>query len=692
MPKRIRDDDVGAGSAISDFTSRALIAQHSSAIAQEHSFYSAPRFCRPGPRKPVEFLEFQGATRNVGFVACVALGWISLFLACALLFSGVARAQVLPEGPVLAAADLRDGVSLDGTWTYSIDPYRDGVAGFHGSEAGTGHRRWDDTDVDAARAADPLALYEYDMDTAPRAELPASWLTHAPEMRHYQGLVWYQRRFDAAPREGMRYFVRFGAANYAAEAWLNGERLGTHEGGFTPFAFEVTGLLRASGNRLVIGVDSTHTDRTVPPPVTDWETYGGITRPVRLIEVPETFVDDAWVRLTNAGRIAVDVALDGPQAAGASVELAIGELGLRRTVTTDATGRARFEVPAPARLRRWSPDAPQLYDVAVTAGADRWRDRVGFRTVAVEGPRILLNGAPLFLRGISVHEEEIGADPARTMTPEAARALLAQVKQGLHGNFVRLAHYPHDEAMVRAADELGLVVWSEVPVYWRIAWDDPETLATARRMLAENVLRDRNRASIALWSVGNETPVTPARKAFMARLAADVRALDPHRLVTAALLTERDESEGHPVMVLADPLANEVDVLAVNTYNGWYGPDRPEDLARFEWRLPADRPLILSEFGADAKLGLREPGAEPHKFSEEYQALYYRHTLAMAERIPTLAGTSPWILKDFRSPRRQLAAVQDGWNRKGLISELGERKLAFDVLAAWYAARAPRGD
>lgn len=596
-----------------------------------------------------------------------------------------AAAQVLPEGPVLAAADLRDGQSLDGVWTYSIDPYRDGAAGFHGEPAGRGHRRWDDLDVRQARADDPLALFEYDMDTAPRADLPASWLTHAPEMRHYQGLVWYQRRFDAEPQAGMRYFIRFGAANYAAEAWLNGQRLGRHEGGFTPFAFEVTGLLRASGNRLTVGVDSAHTEFTVPPPVTDWETYGGITRPVRLIAVPGTFVDDAWVRLTDDRRIAVDVKLDGPQAAGATVELAIAELGVARRVTADGEGRARFELPAPAGLRRWSPETPKLYEVIVSAGADRWRDRVGFRTVAVDGARILLNGEPVFLRGISLHEEEMGSEPTRRITSDAARALLARVKDGLHGNFVRLAHYPHGETMVRAADELGLLVWSEVPVYWRIAWDNPGTLADARRMLAENVLRDRNRASIALWSVGNETPVTDARNVFMARLAADVRALDPHRLVTAALLTERDESEGHPVLRLADPLAGEVDVLAVNTYNGWYGPDRPADLARFEWRLPADRPLILSEFGADAKLGLRATGSELHKFTEEYQADYYRHTLAMAARIPSLAGMSPWILKDFRSPRRQLAEVQDGWNRKGLISETGQPKLAFEVLAGWYA-------
>ncbi|HEU4649810.1 MAG TPA: glycoside hydrolase family 2 TIM barrel-domain containing protein [Croceibacterium sp.] len=598
-----------------------------------------------------------------------------------------AAAQVPPVGPILVAADLREGIGLDGTWTYSIDPYRDGLAGFHGDPAGRGHARWEDIDVERARAADPLALFEYDMDTAPRAELPASWLTHAPEMRYYQGLVWYQRRFDAAPRAGMRYFIQFGAVNYTAEAWLNGRRIGTHEGGFTSFALEVTGLLRERGNRLVVAVDSTHSDHTVPPPVTDWETYGGITRSVRLVAVPETFVDDAWVRLTESGRIALDVALNGPRGAGMTVTLAIPELGIRRQATADGQGRARIELAAPSGLRRWSPESPTLYDVSVSAGADRWHDRVGFRTVQVDGPRILLNGAPVFLRGVSLHEEEIGAAPTRRITPEAARALLVQVKDGLHGNFVRLAHYPHDETMVRMADELGLLVWSEVPVYWRIAWDDPATLATARRMLAESILRDRNRAAIALWSVGNETPVTPPRNAFMARLAADVRALDPTRLVTAALLTERAERAGHPVLRLADPLADEVDVLAVNTYNGWYGPDRLADLARFEWDLPADRPLVLSELGADAKHGLHESGGTPHKFTEEYQAAYYRATLAMAARIPTLAGLSPWILQDFRSPRRQLGGVQDGWNRKGLISETGERKLAFDVLAEWYAAR-----
>jgi beta-glucuronidase len=449
----------------------------------------------------------------------------------------------------------------------------------------------------------------------------------------------------------------------------------------------VTGLLRASGNRLVVAVDSTRTDKSVPPPVTDWETYGGITRPVTLIEVPATFVDDAFVRLLPDGRIAADVVLNGPDAASHAVTLEIAALGARVSGSTDTSGHWHGELAAPAGLKRWSPDTPVLYDVAVRAGADVWHDRIGFRTIAVKGSRILLNGKPIFLRGISIHEEEIGANPTRRITPAAARALLSEVKDGLHGNYVRLAHYPHSEAMLRAADEMGLIVWSEIPDYWLIAFDDPGTLATARRMVAENVLRDRNRASIALWSVANETPVSDARNAFIKQLAADVRALDPTRLVSAALLTDRSDSSGHPVLTLADPLADTFDVVAVNTYNGWYGPDRLADLPKIEWRVPADKPLIFSELGAGARAGLHQP-ADRRRFSEEFQADYYRATLAMAAQIPSLAGMSPWILKDFRSPRRQLPGIQDGWNRKGLISETGQRKLAFEVLAKWYAARA----
>jgi beta-glucuronidase len=589
--------------------------------------------------------------------------------------------------PLLVSADMRSGTDLSGSWHYSIDPYRSGIAGFHGEMPDTGQQRWVDVDVRKAMAEDNRVLYEFDLSHSPVTNLPSSWLTETPELRYYQGLVWYQRTFTAPARRTGRQFLRFGAANYKTVVYLNGQPVGRHEGGFTPFAFEVTKLLRDGDNQVTVGVDSQATPTTVPPPVTDWENYGGLTRPVRLISTPDTYVDDAWVRLTRDGKLAVDAHLDGALAANRAVHLRIAALGLDLAGTTDAKGDWRTTMTAPRALIRWSPERPQLYDVTIDAGQDHWRDRIGFRTIDVRGPDILLNGKPIFLRGISLHEEEIGPNPTRDMTPEAARALLGEVKNGLHGNYVRLAHYPHSEVMTRMADEMGLIVWSEVPVYWMVAWTNPETLATARNMVAENILRDRNRASIAIWSVANETPVSDARNTFLKTLVRDVRRLDDSRLVSAALLVERDKDAKVPTMTMADPLADSLDIVAINTYNGWYTQDRLADLPASVWRVPAGKPLIFSELGADAKAGFHDNRAAPRKFSEEYQAEYYRKTMEMADKVPTLRGMSPWILKDFRSPRRQNPDFQQGWNRKGLISETGQRKQAFAVLAAYYAKK-----
>lgn len=588
------------------------------------------------------------------------------------------------SSPLLVSADMREGLDLSGPWHYSLDPFRAGLAGFHGEPPDRGQQRYREMDVRKEMAADNRVLYEIDLANSPITTLPSSWLTQAPELRYYQGLMWYQRTFPVAADRKGRSFLRFGAANYSTVVYLNGQPVGRHEGGFTPFSFEVSKLLRAGDNQITVGVDSQSTEATVPPPVTDWENYGGVTRSIRLISTPDTYVDNASLELTRDGRIAVSAHLDGPQAASRAIKLHIADLPVDLAGTTDAQGNWKATVPAPRALVRWSPEQPRLYDVSITAGNDTWRDRMGFRIIEVRGSDILLNGKPVFLRGISLHEEEIGTNPTRAITPAAARALLSEIKDGLHGNFVRLAHYPHSEVMTRMADELGLIVWSEVPVYWRVAWPNPDTLATARNMVAENILRDRNRASIAIWSVANETPVNEARNAFLNTLVQDVRALDNTRLVSAALLVERSQGDKGPVMTLADPLAASLDVLAINTYNGWYTPDRLADLPAIVWRVPSDKPLVFSEFGADAKAGFHDLRAAPQKFSEEYQAEFYRKTLEMASKMPTLRGMSPWILKDFRSPRRQNPDFQQGWNRKGLISETGARKQAFDVLAGYY--------
>jgi beta-glucuronidase len=610
------------------------------------------------------------------------------FCACCVWVTPVAAEDLRPA-LLLTGASYRDGQDLSGTWTYSKDLYRTGLSDINGWVAKSRMQRYRDLDVAAEEAKGGPTFFEFDLDRGPAMTLPGAWNAAETELRYYDGLIWFQRKFRAGELHGGRAFLRFEAVNYRAYVYLNGKEVGRHEGGFTPFVVEVTQALRAGDNRLTIGVDSTHDAQSIPTQITDWDLYGGITRPVRLISTPATFIDDATLHLASDGRIKGLVQLNGPGASRQAVTVSIGKLA-SATVTTDDTGQALVDLPAPAGLQRWSPDTPVLYDVRFSSAGDTLRDRIGFRTIAVRGSQILLNGKPIFLRGVSMHEEEFGTNPARNMTEQAARALLSEIKNGLHGNYVRLSHYPHAEMTLRLADEMGLLVWSEMPVYWTVDWDNPAVLRKALAMQTEAIYRDRNRAAVILWSVGNETPVSDARTSFHAAMAANARKLDPGRLVSAALLLERQQVGGKDVITIHDPLADQLDVLAVNTYAGWYGDDALDDLPRLKWDMPPGRPLILSEFGADALAGYHDAGMK--KFTEEYQAEYYRKTLAMAANIPTLAGMSPWVLKDFRSPRREHPVFQNGWNRKGLLSPTGVRKQAFGVLAEHYRRLGPTTD
>ncbi|MEO7496906.1 MAG: glycoside hydrolase family 2 TIM barrel-domain containing protein [Massilia sp.] len=605
---------------------------------------------------------------------------VSWGIACA-----SALAQDLRPAFLLTGSLSRDSQDLSGQWTYSKDLYRTGLTDINGWVAKSRMQRYRDLDVGAEEARGGSNFFEFDMDRGPLMAIPGAWNAATPSLRYYDGLIWFQRKFSAKALGGGRAFLRFEAVNYRAYVYLNGKEIGRHEGGFTPFVLDVSEALRAGENRLVIGVDSTHDAQSIPTAITDWDVYGGITRPVRLIFTPATFIDDATLNLGKNGRIAGEVRLQGAQAAGRPVTVAIGALGAA-TAVTDANGRAVFDIKAPPGLELWSPDKPTLYEVRYSIAGDSVRDRMGFRTIAVKGSQILLNGKPIFLRGISMHEEEFGANPSRNMTEQASRALLQEIKHGLNGNYVRLSHYPHSEVTVRLADEMGLLVWSEIPVYWTVDWDNPVVLRKALAMQAEAIYRDRNRASVVMWSVGNETPVSAPRTRFHSAMADNVRALDPTRLISAALLVERKTVNGEEVTMIQDPLMDKLDVLAVNTYAGWYGNDTLDSLPGLKWQLPADRPLIFSEFGADALSGYREEGM--HKFTEQYQAEYYRKTLAMADKIPTLRGLSPWILKDFQSPRREHPVFQNGWNRKGLMSETGARKEAFGVLSEYYRSKA----
>jgi beta-glucuronidase len=596
-------------------------------------------------------------------------------IATALPIAAKAQWKTAPDNQAMPLLHLnsREKLSLDGAWKYIVDP-------FDAAKRGDNLRRtfWKNT-----KSSPTGPLVEYDWEKSPEMDLPRDWNSTQPELQWYDGPVYFRRTFKPVTEAGSRQFLCFEAINYHATIWLNAERIGEHEGGFTPFALDVTEKLKAGENAIVICADSRHHPEAVPTDYTDWQNYGGVTRSIWLASVPATYIADWFVRLEKQ-MIVADIVLSGPAAAGADVSINIA--GRKLGGKTDSVGKLRVQMRN--RLALWSPERPVLHDVRISAAGHSVSDRIGLRTIETQGRQLLFNGKPIFLRGISMHEEPIGTTGTRRMTEADARKLLAEVK-ALGCNFVRLAHYPHSEVTLRIADEIGLIVWSEIPVYWeQIRYESPHTLALAKSMQRDMILRDRNRCSIGLWSVANETPQEEARTRFLRTLIAEARALDPTRLITAALNKNVDvggAKEGQSNFSVTDELANDLDVLAINQYEAWYSKRTPAQLTEVSFSTPFEKPIMFSEFGADALAGNRGPKQD--LWTEDYQAWLYEETLKIVDRTEGCVGLSPWVLKDFRSPRRWHPQYQQFWNRKGLISETGVRKAAFEVLRRYYAAK-----
>lgn len=577
----------------------------------------------------------------------------------------------------------RASVSLDGQWKYLVDQYGIGYYNYRLVPLSDSESFFADNDFDTDRTK----LIEYSFDRGGNMRVPGDWNTQYEKLYYYEGKVWYRTLFDADPLPGKRYFIYFGAANHTAIVAVNGKRIARHEGGFTPFNVEVTGLLKNGKNSLVVLVDDVRNKDGIPTNNSDWWNYGGITRSVRLVEMPGTFIRDYafFIDKEPVGRVRKCrpikrrihgyVNLDGSVAAGQSVTIAIPELKASVTAVADASGRAEFEVVAAPEL--WCPENPKLYDVSISSSSDATRDKIGFRYIETEGDKILLNGEEIFLRGVSIHEES--TTPVGRITSTEQNRELLELAKDLGCNFVRLAHYPHNEEMVRLAEEMGILVWSEIPVYWTISWTNPATYANAVNQLEEMITRDINRANIIIWSVANETPVSPERTRFLSGLIRRAREMDPTRLVSAAM-EKTTLSKNH--FTVDDPLLEYTDLISFNQYTGWYG-SKSEDCDITVWEFPVKKPVFISEFGAGALYGNHGPVTE--RFTEEYMAdCYTRNIRMMVERMPGFSGTSPWILKDFRSPRRALNGIQDDYNRKGLVSEAGQKKMAYFVLQNWY--------
>jgi len=613
-------------------------------------------------------------------------------------FFAAPEVKDIPVDPLIGNVSGRTTHSLHGTWNALIDPTIFSL-----------NDRFQY--LERNYKPGPSELVEANLEDGLTLQVPGDWNTQDPRLFFYNGKVWYKRDFFVEKQGDKRYFLHFGAINYKAQIYVNGEHVASHTGGYTSFNCEVTEQLKEGENLLVVKVNNTLTANDIPTTSTDWLNYGGITRDVNLVELPQRFIRNYKIQLASNDQDLIEgwVELEGQESG--EVVLHIDELGIRQSISVQ-DGRAQISLPASPDL--WSPERPKLYDVLLATEEDTVRDQIGFRTITVQDRQMLLNGQPIFLKGISIHEEAIGAK-GRASSYEEAEELLTHAK-ALNCNYVRLAHYTHNENMLRAADKMGLLVWSEIPVYWSVKFESPEVLEMAKKQMEEMIDRDQNRASIIFWSLGNETPMSEARNTFFANMNTYVKSLDDTRLTTAALIFGGEEIQKmakdyfFPTLAgqefetwdieIEDPLAAIVDVAAINQYFGWYysgflaasanmsaqkgRQTMLDNMHKIRFHIPENKPLVFSEMGAGAKRGRTSNEEDLAVFTEDYQALVYRKQIELVGNQQGLVGLSPWILKDFRSSMRLYQGVQDYWNLKGLITDNGERKKAFYVLKDYY--------
>ena len=595
-----------------------------------------------------------------------------LFAFVGVLLPAMAAADTLP---VIQNVNAYESLSLNGAWNYIVDVQEEGYYDYRMNPTPWGFFR-------NAKPQKPEDLIEYDFDKSPTMQIPGDWNTQDERLFFYEGTVWFKKSWNLPPAPsqggGVRYLLYFGAVNYDCRVWVNGKEAGHHVGGFTPFNFDVTEMLKEGENTVIVKVDNKRHAEDVPTLIFDWWNYGGITRDVKLVKVTPVYIEDYNVQMVSleGRRLAFSARLSKAEA-GHTVTIDIPELKLKKAVTTDADGRVQMFAKFKPQL--WSPENPKLYQVNISLdNATTITDEIGFRTIETRDKQILLNGQPIFLKGISIHDEKPNGG-GRANSTEDARQLLTWAKE-LGCNFVRLAHYPHHEYMVREAERMGILVWSEIPVYWTIAWKNPATFANAKQQLTDMISRDHNRANIIIWSIANETPHSAERDDFLGRLAQYARTQDSTRLISMAMEVT---GAANYVNRLNDNMNKYVDVVSFNQYIGWYRD--VNDAPKMKWEIPYNKPVIISEFGGGAKSGYH--GAKNQRWTEEFQENLYRENIAMIEKIDGLSGTTPWILKDFRSPRRVLPGIQDFYNRKGLVSDKGTKKKAFFVLKQWYDSK-----
>jgi len=580
---------------------------------------------------------------------------------------------------------VRNKLDISGIWDFKCDP--DGV----GEASG-----W----ANGLTGARPMAV-------------PGSWNEQYDDLFGYLELAWYVKKvYVPSCWKGQRVFLRVGSAVYLGTVYLNGVKVGSHEGGHLPFAFEITDQVKWDEENVVaISVENVLKPSRVPsgnmpggemslfastPQTTyDFYPFAGLHRPVVLYTVPQAYIEDVTVvtGIDGAnGSVKVTVKLSAAVDGKDSIELTDGATAIKADLAfVDGVAVAELTVPG-AHL--WSDKDPHLYDLTVAAKGDSYSLKVGIRTIAVDGGKILLNGQPVKMNGFGRHEDFIASGKGLNL-PLTVKDY--QLMHWVGANAYRTSHYPYSEEEMQMADREGFLIIDEIPAVSLQMADEannPERLRMCLQQLEEMIARDKNHPAVVMWCVANEPmpkgfsvgavgesslsmeDLNKPGKAFLETELARARELDPTRLVTI-------------VTVMGGPQSwmEKCDVICMNRYWGWYTLGGQLGIARQKLGTELDqvwdrwhKPIIMTEFGADTIAGYH--GKPNVMWTEDYQADYIRFHLEVAAERDFVAGMQVWQFADF-------AAVQSimrvgGLNHKGIFTRVRTPKMAAHVLREFW--------
>ncbi|TXT59651.1 MAG: hypothetical protein BAJALOKI1v1_1390008 [Promethearchaeota archaeon] len=489
----------------------------------------------------------------------------------------------------------------------------------------------------------------------------------------YEGVFWhfYEFRLDKNLLNGIfDYKLSFKGSNYNTKVWLNGTYLGEHDGGFTPFHFNLSKQIIKEKNFLAVCTDNIRMADRVPAGSFDWFNWGGIYRDVELLFLDKNRINEVVIKSKLKSRTSSQIEI---------LVKVVGELSVEWTIVESEKSTPLFEgtlshirgndniiqITFP-NAKLWSPDYPHLYAFKIYNENKNnllYETEFGIREIEIRGTNLYLNKQRLFMKGVSLHEELM---PFGRTIPYEEREKDIEAMKSLGFNALRTAHYSHDESLIEIADKKGMLILEEIPVYWACNFKSNETFRTAAKMMRNLIKRDINHPSVIWWSVGNEIPIErPEVAKFMRRLMEWTRMHDDTRIVTYVSMK-----------LFTDLTRRYADVATINFYFGWYvGSPRMISFMLDVMRTPTfNKPWIYTEFGAGAKYGVHADWEKQLKFSEERQLNVLDYSIRTFNAKDYLAGWFIWIYRDFRSFLRQ-NEYQQGYNRKGIVSEKNEQKL-----------------